>query len=83
MARTTSERGADLTPLIFAPPPPAVPPTRAVPQLVATITAGGTDQLIEVATTSTGIDYDSVTVPDAAPHGTFADPLDGPEPFDD
>ena len=71
-----------MTPLIFSPPPPAVPPTRAVPQFVITESEQKTDQVTEAATTSTGrhwpegIDYSSVSVPAAAPRDEFLDPLD-------
>ncbi len=76
----------EMTPLIACPPPNTTALTESVPALEITVSGNRTRQETETGDSGyllEGIDYDSITVPDAAPRGTFADPLDGPEPFDD
>ena len=81
------DRALTAPPLIAFPPPEVVIPTRATPVFESVVAHAQnelrTEETPDGHVWSAGIDYDSITVPDAAPRGTFADPLDGPEPFDD
>ena len=86
-----SRRGADaildeddMTPLIPF-PPNEVPIYEAVPALVTEVSVESTSQteIVDSSYLSEGIDYESISIPSPAPAGTFVDPLEGPEPFDD
>lgn len=72
-----------MTPLIAHPPPEAGVWSRSVAAHVITVTGDHSLDEVETGTLPEGIDYESIVVPDAAPRGTFADPLEGPEPFGD
>jgi hypothetical protein len=73
-----------MTPLIPF-PPLEVPNFETIPALVTEVSdvESTETEIVDGSYLPDGIDYENIVVPSPAPRGTFADPLEGPEPFDD